>query len=598
LTPGNFIDSGGFRRVAGKGKYYLGEFPKEYICKKDDLIIAMTQQAAGLLGSTAFVPEDGIYLHNQRIGLITTNSLTDSNYIYYLFMTSWIRKRLEKTATGSKVKHTSPESIYEIPVLVPKDVKEQAHIAAVLSVIDEKIALNHRINTELEKVAQLLYNYWFVQYDFPNVEGKPYRQSGGEMMFSDVLKREIPKGWQIKQLHNVLDNITASAWPGEHLKGLFYTPLDDIPIRKMSFYGGQTYRNANSSLMIYKENDILMGAMRVHFHRVCLTAQDGITRSTTLVLRPRNPEHLSLLFQVVNGEDTIAYATKLSGKSQQPYVNWDNELGNFRFPLPSDDELILKYANIIKPYITQIKINERENFELSHLRDFLIPLLINGQVTMAAKAEVNTQELIATVDEHEEKRKTVFKRLVLSAYILDNICDEPTAGRVKFEKLLFLSEHCAKIPLHSEFKRAAAGPYDSKALYSIDGQLAKNKWFKRQHSKADSRAYVRMEKSTGYSAYLGTCFNKEQKDVIDKLLSLLKSQRTIKCEIVATLYGAWNDFLLEGKEPTNDQIVEEVLTHWHESKERIERDRWHKALDWMRQHKIVPTGFGVSTKIV
>jgi type I restriction enzyme S subunit len=93
LTPGNFIDSGGFQRVAGKEKYYLGEFPNEYLCKKGDLIVAMTQQTTGLLGSTAFVPEDGVYLHNQRIGLITTNDRADANYVYYLFMTPWVRER-------------------------------------------------------------------------------------------------------------------------------------------------------------------------------------------------------------------------------------------------------------------------------------------------------------------------------------------------------------------------------------------------------------------------------------------------------------------------------------------------------------------------
>jgi len=220
---------------------------------------------------------------------------------------------------------------------------------------------------------------------------------------------------------------------------------------------------------------------------------------------------------------------------------------------------------------------------------------MNGQVTVT-KSETAKTSSAAMASDAEEKRRTVFKRLVLSAYILDNICDEPTAGRVKFEKLLYLSEHCAKIPLHSEFRRAAAGPYDSAALYSIENQLKKNKWFKRQKSKSDSCTYTRLENSSGYAPYLDTNFDNEQKSMIDKLLCLFKTERTITCEIVATLYGAWNDFLLEGASPTDNQIVDEVMTNWHESKERIELDRWFKALKWMRRNDIVPTGYGVSTK--
>lgn len=92
LTPGNFYEKGGFKKNNGKERYYLGEYPPEYLCKKGDLIVAMTEQAAGLLGSTAIVPEDDKYLHNQRIGLITCDpEQLDKMYAYYLFMTKSVR---------------------------------------------------------------------------------------------------------------------------------------------------------------------------------------------------------------------------------------------------------------------------------------------------------------------------------------------------------------------------------------------------------------------------------------------------------------------------------------------------------------------------
>jgi hypothetical protein len=158
---------------------------------------------------------------------------------------------------------------------------------------------------------------------------------------------------------------------------------------------------------------------------------------------------------------------------------------------------------------------------------------------------------------------------VLSAYILDNICYEPAAGRVKFEKLLFLSEHCARLPLHSEFYRAAAGPYDGQALYAIESQLQKNQWFQGQKITGESRAYSRLPKADTYKTYIDANLNEQQKGVIDKLIRLFKTARTIRYKIVATLYGAWNDFIINGENPTDDQIVDEVLTNWHERKERI-----------------------------
>jgi type I restriction enzyme S subunit len=128
--------------------------------------------------------------------------------------------------------------------------------------------------------------------------------------------------------------------------------------------------------------------------------------------------------------------------------------------------------------------------------------------------------------------------------------------------------------------------------------LKKNQWFQRQKITGESRAYSRLPKADAYKTYIGANLNGQQKGVIDKLIRLFKTALTIQCEIVATLYGAWNDFIINGENPTDDQIVDEVLTNWHEGKKRIKRDRWLAALGWMRQNGIVPVGYGVSTKNV
>jgi len=142
MTPGNFHEEGGFRHRGDRTKYYTGEVPKDYILSKDDLVVAMTEQTTGLLGSAAFVPESGIYLHNQRLGLIT-NLDTDhlsKRFLFAVFNLPHLREEVAKTSTGSKVKHTSPTKLRAVKVALPPTLKEQEEIAEALSTTDRKIA--------------------------------------------------------------------------------------------------------------------------------------------------------------------------------------------------------------------------------------------------------------------------------------------------------------------------------------------------------------------------------------------------------------------------------------------------------------------------
>jgi len=189
LTPGNFNEQGGFRLRPGKDRFYIGDIPEDYILAEGDLIVAMTEQGPGLLGSSALIPENGKYLHNQRLGLVQLRdeSLFDKRFLYHLFNTRPVRTQISGSATGTKVRHTAPERIYRVKVSVPSSVIAQRKIGIVLSAYDDLIENNRRRIQLLEQAARLLYKEWFVHFRFP---GNEHTQ----------IIDGVPEGWEKKVL--------------------------------------------------------------------------------------------------------------------------------------------------------------------------------------------------------------------------------------------------------------------------------------------------------------------------------------------------------------------------------------------------------------
>ena len=281
------------------------------------------------------------------------------DYLYYLMKSLNLNDR----QVGSSQPLLTQGVLNNISVKIYESSQTQQSIAAVLSALDKKIALNKQINARLEQMAKTLYDYWFVQFDFPDANGKPYKSSGGEMVFDETLKREIPKGWEVKSLKDVLVNRSDNIKSEDLTSNMPYTPIDSLPMRKMTFSDFQKIENARTSLIRYSFNDILIGAMRVYFHRVCIAPFDGITRSTTIVLKPKKQNHLPFLYQLCNEEKTINFASKVSIGTQQPYVNWVNGLAEYKFAMPNL-KLIERYSIKIMPLIKSVITREKQNHQL------------------------------------------------------------------------------------------------------------------------------------------------------------------------------------------------------------------------------------------
>ena len=386
LTPGNFFEKGGFKPNNGKERYYTGVYPKEYLCHKGDLIVAMTQQAEGLLGSTALVPENDKYLHNQRIGLITCDEKRlNKLFAYYLFMTKSVREQLERSSSGTKVKHTSPEKIYDVEVEIP-DVISQQKIANLLWSVDEKIANNKAINDNLEQQLMLLYDYWFTQFDFPDNDGNPYQTSGGKMVWNDTLKRNIPENWKVQSVNsNCLSSIIK---PGvEIFNTKTYLATADVKGTSIStgtivdYDGRESRANMQPSI-----NSVWFAKMKNSIKHLCLNKEmQPIISSSILSTGFCGLQCNEISFEYIASYVSNAYfeihKDMLAHGATQEAVNND-DLAGVHIIIP-EDTVLRAYHEATQAIYAQISKNICENQELVKLRDWLLPMLMNGQATIS-----------------------------------------------------------------------------------------------------------------------------------------------------------------------------------------------------------------------
>ena len=332
----------------------------------------MTQQAEGLLGSTAIVPEDNTYLHNQRIGLVFPNEeLVDKLYLYYLFMTKSVREQLRNSSSGTKVKHTSPEKIYDVDVYIPP-IKEQRKIGQLLYNIEQKIQNNNQIINTLQKQMTLIYDYWFTQFDFPDRNGKPYRTSGGKLIWNEELQREIPYGWDCITLSNLLRKNT-KAFDYNTVQptiDLSVMPSESIALNQLNSSDA-----FGTNLFEMKEGDILFGSIRPYLKKAGIAPCNGVVTGTIHSYYPIKDSDYNFTLMTISRDVFFDYAVRMSTGTKMPVISSDNLLA---YKIPYSEEVVRQFNKINIRHIVCKNIQENQN--LTELKRWLLPMFMNGQV--------------------------------------------------------------------------------------------------------------------------------------------------------------------------------------------------------------------------
>lgn len=377
----------GFHR---DGLAYIGEKNAAELenveVEKDDVLLNITGDSVAR--ACQVDPEILPARVNQHVAIIRPNrEKLDPRFLrYYLVSPEMHAKLLSWAGAGATRDALTKGMIESFEVPAPRDINEQRTIAHILGTLDDKIELNRRMNETLEAMARALFKSWFV--DFDPVRAKAEGKDPGlpkpladlfPDSFEDSELGEIPKGWSVGKLGDVICQRVERCAPSAETAARPYVPIDCISPKSLFLNESKPGEEAQSSLTKFYKGDLLFGAMRPYFHKVCIAPFDGTTRTTAFVLYPRQPDDFGFAAMLLHHPDTIDFATRHSTGSTIPYAVWTGSLEDMLVVVPPP-EVRKAFNSVVQPFLDRIPEPYFENRMLTALRDSLLPRLISGEI--------------------------------------------------------------------------------------------------------------------------------------------------------------------------------------------------------------------------
>jgi type I restriction enzyme S subunit len=376
LTPGNAYETGGLKLRPGKEKFYLGDFPSDYLMKSGDMLVVMTDliQAAPILGGVIVVPEDDRFLHNQRLGLVEflSDAGMDKGFLYYLLNSPDYRAQVRGSATGATVRHTAPKRICNCDVLVPDTMEEQRQVARVLSAYDDLIATNQRRIALLEGAARRLYREWFIHLRFPGHESAP-------------MKDGVPEGWQ----HSTFADLVQINPRTPFIKQIERPFIEMSVLSETSMVMGHPSMRVIGGGAKFKNGDTLFARItpctengKTGFVQF-LENEDEVASGSTefIVLRSAtvNPWWVYCMAREDNFREHAIRSMAGSDGRQRVNPKCFDQLTALQPP----QSVLAQFEQAVKDSFTQIETLCKLNEQLGRARDRLLPKLMSGQLDVS-----------------------------------------------------------------------------------------------------------------------------------------------------------------------------------------------------------------------
>lgn len=365
---------------------------KVYSVKEGDIFLTRTSETLNELGMSSVALKD--YSKATFSGFLKRLRPIQSGIVYHKYMAFYLRSLLfRKTMSNNAImtlRASLNEQIFSYLNLLLPSYEEQKKAGDLLFLIYDKIELNNRINAELEAMSKTLYDYWFVQFDFPDVNGKPYKSSGGKMVYNEELKREIPEGWRVVELNDVISRCATGLNPRENFKlgngNNYYVTIKNIKNGKVILDNKCDRINDEALTVINKRSDLKNGD-------VLFTSIEPVGTTYLIKEQPRNWNINESVFTIRPNYNKITseYLYFLLSSSEMKCFTKNraygsihkgirhNTLKSFKLALP-DIGLIEDMTIKLNPILSYIYTLEKENIRLASFRDWLLPMLMNGQV--------------------------------------------------------------------------------------------------------------------------------------------------------------------------------------------------------------------------
>ncbi|QWD13277.1 restriction endonuclease subunit S [Polynucleobacter paneuropaeus] len=399
VTPGNFAIGGGFQ--IKKEKFYDGPIPEEYVLKENDLVVTMTDlsKEGDTLGYSALIPDtkDTIWLHNQRVGLISIKKTADVDLIFlsYLMRTQNYRAHVLSGLTGSTVKHTSPSKICEYKFNLPS-ISIQKKIASILKNLDSKIELLNKTNKTLESIAQSIFKSWFIDFDPVHAKQQVKKCAGIDKATADLFPSSfveselglIPKDWAVTSIKDICEVITNGGTPSRS-NSLFWEN-GTIPWYKTGELTDSFLINHSesitqlglekSSVKLMDKECVLMAiyAAPTVGRLGILTQASTFNQATTGMKAKQEIGFVFLYLTLLFGRDW--FNNRANGAAQQNISKAIVE--SYKLILPST-HILTSFNNYLMPMFKRIEQNINQVSTLSNLRDTLLPRLISGKLDLS-----------------------------------------------------------------------------------------------------------------------------------------------------------------------------------------------------------------------
>lgn len=390
---------------------------EKYKVTNDDYVMAMTGATIGKVGRIIDADNYNLYI-NQRVCKFTPKTNCSKSYLYYVLTTDWFKamilSNVDSTSAQPNIGHPT---INEFEYILP-DIKEQRRIANVLSALDKKIEVNNKIIKELEAMAKELYDYWFVQFDFPDAHGKPYRTNGGKMVYNTTLKREIPAGWEVETIESWIESEKGGDWGNDKVDGNYTLKVSCIRGADINGVNGigsinapTRFINKNNGDKLLSDGDIIIeisgGSPIQSTGRAALVTDAVIKRFAEPIIcsnfcKAVTLKDLTLRYnfiyewqRVYDSGALLGFEGKTSGIKNFLY---DVFIKSYNVCTPPKD-LRKRFVEMVNPINRKKHKILSENQELAELRNWLLPMLMNGQVTVSADS--------ATVEDGVDSAKVV-----------------------------------------------------------------------------------------------------------------------------------------------------------------------------------------------